>query len=192
MKLKRLISNSVTIIMFLILILFFIAVITSKASGGEPSIFGYQLKTVLSGSMEPDIKTGSIIVVKPGGDMKRFKKGDIITYKTGDDVVVTHRVIKVLKDGNEVSYQTKGDNNKTVDMTPVPSNMVVAEYTGLTIPYLGYLADYTKTKTGSALLLILPGILLVLYSGISIWRTLSQLENKIRKSSDADNIEKPI
>ncbi|AIM15344.1 signal peptidase [Bacillus sp. X1(2014)] len=192
MKLNRLISNLVTIIMFFILILILFAVISSKVSGGEPSIFGYQIKTVLSGSMEPGIKTGSIIVVKPGGDMKRFKKGDIITYKTGDDVIVTHRVTKVLKDGNEVSYQTKGDNNKTVDMTPVPSNMVVAEYTGLTIPYLGYLADYTKTKMGSALLLILPGILLVLYSGISIWKTLSQLEKKISKSSDGDNIEKPI
>lgn len=34
---------------------------------GEPQVFGYQLKTVLSGSMEPEIKTGSIIAVKPGG-----------------------------------------------------------------------------------------------------------------------------
>ena len=55
-------------------------VISSKTSEGAPQILGYQLKTVLSGSMEPGIKTGSIIAVKAGGDMTRFQENDVITF----------------------------------------------------------------------------------------------------------------
>ena len=52
-------------------------VISSKASGGEPQVFGYQLKTVLSGSMEPAFNTGSIIAVKPSRRSNNFKREGI-------------------------------------------------------------------------------------------------------------------
>lgn len=75
-------GNIITILLFLLLMLTLFVVISSEVSGGEPQVFGYQLKTVLSGSMEPEIKTGSIIAVKPGGEMTRFKKGDVISFIT--------------------------------------------------------------------------------------------------------------
>ncbi|MDQ1145370.1 signal peptidase [Bacillus sp. SORGH_AS 510] len=187
---KKWASNIVTTILFILLIVMIFVVISSKASGGEPQAFGYQLKTVLSGSMEPGIKTGSIIAVKPGGDMTRFKNGDVITFKSEDNVIVTHRIDKVLKNGDQISYKTKGDNNKTEDLNPVLSNNVIAEYTGFTIPYLGYFADYTKSKTGGALLLLLPGLILLGYAGFSIWKTISQLEGKMNKSIEVESSNK--
>ena len=189
---KKWTSNLITILLSLVLLLMLFIVISSKASGGEPQAFGYQLKTVLSGSMEPGIKTGSIIAVKPGGDMTRFKKGDVISFKSEDNVIVTHRIAKVIKNGDQVSYQTKGDNNKTADLNPVLSNNVIAEYTGFTIPYLGYFADFAKSKNGSAILLLLPGLLLLAYSGFSIWKTVSQIEQKNNKSTDKDTIKKSV
>lgn len=188
---KKWTSNIVTTILFFVLIVMLFVVISSKASGGEPQAFGYQLKTVLSGSMEPGIKTGSIIAVKPGGDMNRFKKGDVITFKSEDNVVVTHRVAKIIKNGDQVSYQTKGDNNKTEDPNSVISNNVIAEYSGLTIPYLGYFADYTKSKTGSALLLLLPGLFFLAYAGFSIWKTVSLIESK-GKTGEIESTDKSI
>lgn len=179
-------SNLVTIVLFLIFVLVLFLVISSKASGGEPQIFGYQLKTVLSGSMEPGIKTGSIIAVKPGGDMTRFKEGDVITFQEEGNILITHRVTEVINNGNQVMYRTKGDNNNAEDLNPVLSNNVVAEYNGFTVPYIGYFIDFAKSKNGSVLLLILPGVLLLGYAFYTIWQTLRLIESKGSTTIAAD------
>ncbi|XQY90594.1 signal peptidase I SipW [Metabacillus sp. HB246100] len=188
-KMKKLASNMVTGVLFFALILMVFVVVTSKASGGEPQIFGYQLKTVLSGSMEPGIKTGSIIAVKPGGDMSRFSEGDVITFKQEENVLVTHRITETIKNGDQVMYRTKGDNNDSEDMEPVLSENVVAEYNGFTIPYVGYFMDFTNSKNG-AFLFIIPGILLAIYSAFTIWSALSQIEALNKK--DSSNVEKIV
>jgi signal peptidase I len=156
-------------------------VIVTKFSGGEPEVFGYQIKTVLSGSMEPDIQTGSIIAVKTVEDGSKFKKGDVITFMADENKLVTHRIIDVKKTKNGVAYTTKGDNNNAADSSPVLADNVVGEYTGVTIPYLGYAASFAQSPNGSVFLLIVPGILLLCYGGFSIWRTLAQLET-VKKS----------
>lgn len=154
------------------------AVISSKASGGEPQLFGYQLKTVLSGSMEPGIHTGSIIAMKQGGDMKRFVKGDVITFHMDEKTIVTHRVAQVIKRDGKIYYETKGDSNKSTDMNPVSSDQVIGEYTGFTVPYIGYFTEFAKSKEGNAILMIIPGILLLAYSVFTVWKALSKLEIK--------------
>jgi signal peptidase I len=184
-KVKKWTSNIITGILFAVLIFMVVVVVSSKASGGEPEAFGYQLKTVLSGSMEPGIQTGSIIAVKPGGDMTRFEKGDVITFHQEENMLVTHRVAEVIKNGDQVMYRTKGDNNKTEDLNPVLSENVVAEYTGFTVPYVGYFMDFTNSKNG-AFLFIIPGILLLIYSGFTIWRAISQIEVKPKKTDTAE------
>ncbi|WP_226536403.1 signal peptidase I SipW [Fictibacillus halophilus] len=173
---KKWVSNIVTTILFLTLISTAFVVISSKASGGEPSVMGYQLKTVLSGSMEPGIQTGSIIAIKPGGDMTRFKKGDVLTFKESEDKLITHRVLEVKGTGENTQYITKGDNNDAADLSPVLAANVVGEYNGFTIPYIGYLLNTAQSKMGSALLLILPGILLLLYSAVTIWKAIKEVE----------------
>src|SRR5690554_6637494 len=108
---KKIASGVLNTVLFAALILLVFVVISTKASGGEPEVFGYQLKTVLSGSMEPEFKTGSIIAVKPGGDMTRFQEGDVITFMEGDNKLITHRIVDVVESGEHVMYETKGDNN---------------------------------------------------------------------------------
>ncbi|MDY0393706.1 signal peptidase I SipW [Virgibacillus halophilus] len=176
-KAVRWINNTVSLFLAALLILVASIVIISKASGGEPQAFGYQIKTVLSGSMEPDIKTGSIIAVKPGGDMTRFKKNDVITFTSDENILITHRIVKVMPSGNNVRYQTKGDNNDGPDMNPVMSQNVVAEYTGFTVPYVGYALHFLQSKNGAWLMLI-PGFLLMIYSGVTVWRALSEVEKE--------------
>lgn len=150
-------------------------VITTKASGGEPELFGYQLKTVLSGSMEPGIQTGSLIAVKLDVDKTSFKENDVITFMEEDDRLVTHRIVEVIQSGENVLYRTKGDNNNAPDMNPVLSENVVAEYTGITIPYLGYFINFAQSQNGAFLMLI-PGVLLICYSIFTIWRALAALD----------------
>lgn len=154
------------------------AVISSKASGGQPIILGYQLKTVLSGSMEPGIQTGSIIAIKPGRVMSRFQKGDVITFNASENKLITHRVAKVEGKGKNLRYVTKGDHNDAPDPDRVLPSNVVGEYRGFTLPFVGYGMNFAQSKNGAALLLVLPGILLLIFSGITIWKAIQEIDRK--------------
>lgn len=185
-KILSIVSNIVSTILFITLICLAIMVVIAKASGGEPELFGYQIKTVLSGSMEPGIQTGSIILVKTGGDMTRFQENDIITFME-EDRLVTHRIIEVIKNGEQTLYRTKGDNNNAPDMNAVMSENVVAEYTGITIPYIGYFVNFAQSKNGAFLLLV-PGLILICYSIITIWQAIAAL-NVIQSRETVSRIE---
>ncbi|QUL55382.1 signal peptidase I [Paenibacillus tritici] len=176
-KIASTIASTLILMVFLVLIT---AVVISKASGGEPSFFGYQIKTVLSGSMEPGIQTGSVIAIKPGGDMTRFQKGDVITFTNPDNILITHRVVEAELNSalGEASYTTKGDNNDAADSAAVSSTNVVGQYAGVTIPYVGYAMNFAVSKAGSVVLMIIPGLLLLLYALYSSWKAVAALENK--------------
>ncbi|MBU9712108.1 signal peptidase I [Bacillus tamaricis] len=184
MKAAKLWANRIISgILFISLIILTVLVISTKASGGEPQFFGYQLKMVLSGSMEPEFKTGSIIAVKPGGDMTRFQPGDIITFMHERDLIVTHRIEEVIHSGDHVLYRTKGDSNASPDTNPVLSENVLAEYTGFTIPYIGYVANFAQSKEGGALLLIIPGLFMLFHAAATISQGITELE-KGKKEQD--------
>ncbi|MEH7276383.1 signal peptidase I SipW [Neobacillus vireti] len=172
----KILSNFITGILFLLLIFMIFVVVSSKASGGEPNFLGYQLKTVLSGSMEPTFMTGSIIAVKPVENAAELKKDDIITFKESEGKLITHRIVEVIKNSDQTMFVTKGDNNEDKDSNAVMSQNVVAEYSGFTIPFVGYFMDYAKSKNGTALLLILPGLLLLAYSGITIFKAIKEID----------------
>lgn len=184
MKLKKALKttgNILSNILFGVLLLMLIFVIVLKISGDDANIFGYQLKTVLSGSMDPTFETGSVITLKTGGDMTRFQEDDVITYYMEDDVLVTHRIIEVKNGGKQ--YITKGDANDGADLTPVLQENIVGMYTGLTVPYVGYLFTFANTNEGAALLLIIPGIFFLGYSIIIIRRTVKQVKLLIDKKN---------
>ncbi|ASK62045.1 signal peptidase I [Virgibacillus phasianinus] len=179
--LKKWLGNTVTTLLFILLLFMAFVVISSKVSGGEPSILGYHLKTVLSGSMEPTFQTGSIIAVRPVEENTTLKKGDVITFKKDKTTTVTHRIYEVKGTNTQPKYITKGDNNKNHDTEPVLPRNVEAVYTGFTVPFIGYFIHYAQSKEGTALLLVLPGILLIIYSIITIWKTLKRLEDPKEK-----------
>ncbi|MBS4197223.1 signal peptidase I SipW [Lederbergia citri] len=182
-KVLKIISNVITAILFINLLVMAFLVVSSKASGGEPQALGYQLKTVLSGSMEPTFMTGSVIAVKPLNSKEKtdLKQGDIITFMDDEKILITHRIVGVEVSGDQVMYETKGDNNNATDMDLVLSDNVVAKYADFTIPYIGYFINIAQSKEGSAILLIVPGMLLLGYAGFSILTALREIELKIIK-----------
>lgn len=158
-----------------------ITVISARASGGEPQLFGYQFKTVLSGSMEPTFKTGSLILVEKLQSTTDLNKGDVISYYQDENNVVTHRIIDVISQGNSTMYQTQGDNNVNPDTNLVLSDNIIAKYSGITIPYLGYLLQFMGSPIGSALLLIIPGLMLIGYAIIIIRSAFKEMEEKTKQ-----------
>lgn len=179
-------NRFVTSILMILLVSVAGMVLSTKLTGGEPEVFGYQLKTVLSGSMEPSIQTGSIIAVKSIGEEEKatFQTGDVITF-TEENRLVTHRISDVISTDSGVHYTTKGDNNHAPDSNPVLAENIVAEYNGFTIPYVGYFLHFAQSPNGSILFMIIPGVLMLGYSLFTIWNTLRQVEEK-HKSKTLD------
>lgn len=169
-----------SIVIYGLLICMVITVISAKISGGTPKIFGYEMMTVLSGSMEPGIKTGSVIAVKSNYDSAKLQKGDIITFKAADNphTLITHRIIEIKKVQGAVQFITKGDNNDTQDRSPVTTGNIVGVYSGFTLPIAGKLLAFIQSAQGAIFLMIVPGVLMIMASVISIWRAISKAESK--------------
>lgn len=178
-------GNLIATVLFIVFVILACMIVFAKVSGQEPNFFGYQMKTVLSGSMEPSIETGSIIFIEQTEIDAPLKEGDVITFQTDENILVTHRIVEA----NGEEYITKGDNNNGIDVNPVLAQHVIGKYTGWTIPYLGYLLGYANTKLGSALMLILPGLFLIGYAFITIGRSLKQVENSVNKETIVQNDE---
>lgn len=111
-----------------------------------PRLLGCQTMAVLSGSMEPEISVGSIVITKEA-EPSLIEVGDIITYRLSGNTMVTHRVIE----NDTVSGQLilQGDANDTPDASPVAYSNVVGKV-ALHLPLLGYLSIYIKTPLGIA------------------------------------------
>lgn len=186
--LKRILSNVLNVVLFLSLIAMALLFIISKASGGSPEIMGVQIKTVLSGSMEPTFKTGSIIAIKPVEDTTTLLENDVITFLREDSSIVTHRVIQVIKSGDNTMYQTKGDNNEAIDGQYVLAGNVIGKYTGFTIPFLGYFIEFTRSNKGTAILLIIPGIILLIYSAMNIMSIVRLLDPKKDNNQEVESV----
>lgn len=126
-------------------------------------IFGLQVFTVLSGSMEPTYHTGSLIYVKKV-DPYAIEPGQVITFMLDENTVATHRVVGVVpdeEDSSVIRFRTKGDANETEDGGLVHYKNVIGTPV-FTIPYLGYVANYIQHPPGMYVAIAAGAVLLML------------------------------
>lgn len=102
-------------------------------------IKGVQVLTILSGSMEPKIPTGSIVCVVPE-DYNNIKVGDVISYKENSQIKVTHQVIQIDKGKKELT--TKGIANNVAD-SPISSSKIIG-VVKFYIPCPSFLSSYVN------------------------------------------------
>lgn len=122
-----------------------------------PRLLGWQLETVLSGSMTPTLGVGSVAAIEPV-DPAAVRPGDVITYRDGDHLT-THRVVDVHA-GAERSFVTKGDANEDNDPTAVEADAVVGRVL-FDVPLLGHLTQLLRDPLAFLLLAALPGMVFV-------------------------------
>ncbi len=119
------------------MIMAFVSVIVLKASG-------YQLYTVMSGSMEPVLPVGSVVLVEPAS-YDEIGVGDDITFVVGEqEVVVTHRVIE--KDDENQTVTTQGVANDVPD-EPIPQEAIIG-IVRADIPAIGKALYFLSTMQG--------------------------------------------
>lgn len=127
--------------------------------GEAPSIAGYTVFCITTGSMEPTYPVDTLILVKKT-DPSEIKVGDVISFYSSDPAldgaVNTHRVTEVQVDGTQRTFKTKGDANNIADTYDTDANAVLGKVVGSSI-ILGKLARLMANP-----LLFIPVILVPL------------------------------
>lgn len=135
-----------------------------------PRVFGHQVLIVRSGSMEPAIMTGSVVVVQPVSP-NALKVGDVITFEPADGTgkVVTHRIVEVVEESSAPTFRTKGDANNALDAFPVRYVNTGWRVIG-SVPYAGYLFNTLSRPEARAVLVGVPALLLGASFLRDVWR----------------------
>jgi signal peptidase I len=150
--------------------------------------YGWQYDAVLSGSMEPKLAVGGLVVIRPV-DTQLLKTGDVISFKLPDiKTPICHRVIKIEDTTGGRVFHTKGDANEEPDLNPVPAAAVKGMET-FYLPYVGRLASLSKIGRErvnilgkgipKAVLVILP--LGLLFIGLSFKDALGEVLRPMQK-----------
>ncbi|MBQ7595932.1 MAG: signal peptidase I [Clostridia bacterium] len=149
----------ITVLVFILGLLIFGTVLKAK-EGQVPSILGFSVLKIRTGSMEPEYKTGSIIIAKKV-NTDSLKEGDVISfYATGKDIyerVNTHRIeeISYLSTG-ERQFVTKGDANPTVDNEPVFYKKVIGKVIINLGVFSGSIIGFLQNPTVILIFIVLP------------------------------------
>lgn len=181
-----------TALVILILLALFLAYYTistkvyeSRGEKFEPFV---SLYTIVSGSMEPNIKVYDVVISKKVKNPKDIKVGDVITFISSSSVskgmTVTHRVIEVKQDANGVSYRTKGDNNLSPDTAPAEFKNVIGKVI-LRVPQLGRVQTFISTQGGWLIVIVIPALIIIISDILKIFK-LTGVKNKIEKIDEED------
>ena len=122
-----------------------------------PITGNYKLMVVQSGSMMPEIKMGSVVMVKPADD---YRIGDVITFGDIGKDPTTHRIYDIKVVGGEIRYITKGDANNAPDQGEISEKEVIGKVL-FSIPFLGYAVDFAQKPLGFALIIIVPAAIII-------------------------------
>ena len=135
-----------------------------------PRFLPYQTYFVRSGSMEPTIQTGAMVVLTKV-DGSQLEPGDIITFENPDNtsVLVTHRIVEVENTEQGRMFVTKGDANGDVDSWRVPASGTGWKY-AFNVPIIGFVFGYLGTPQARLALLVVPAAILGLLALLDIWR----------------------
>ena len=108
-----------TIGQFILCLILIFFILLNIFSMNNKSLFGFRIYRVISGSMQPALQIGDVIIVKKSTN---YAERDIITYSNGL-TTITHRIIAINND----EVITKGDANE-VDDKPINKEQIVGKF----------------------------------------------------------------
>ena len=159
--------------------------------------FGNKALIVRSGSMQPAIKVGDLVVVQTqrgiltplsSAIISSYRKGDIVAFSSEKNakLFTTHRIVgKEVKDG-KVFYQTKGDANNAPDNNLVAEESVIGK-TVVRLPYFGRLFAFAKSNVGFPILVIFPALLVIILEIVNIYKEIRRQNRIIEVPAPKEN-----
>lgn len=137
-----------------------------------PMPFGFGAAVVLSGSMEPEMSVGDLVIVR---EKEEYQKEDIVVFQEAS-ILVVHRIIEL--NANELT--TKGDANNIAD-SPISVSDIKGKVI-FTLPFVGFVVEWLKTPIG-----IVATLALSIYLIIA-----SNQEEQSQRKKELDKIRKEI
>jgi len=141
---------------------------------------GVRVVSLITRSMEPEIKPGSIALTK---EQNSYKEGDIITYYEVNpnsgarlNSSITHRIISIKKIGEKETYITKGDNSSIPDPVGVEKKNVMGKVEKV-IPNLGWMLSFVRTPPGFGMFVVLP-FLIILFNELKHFKENVKIKKK--------------
>ena len=154
-KIKRIIVTVVYIILIPLLCYNISLIIQAVVNPNEtPSFFGIKTYVIVSGSMEPELEIGDMIVVK-NIDTSELEVGDIISFRQGQSIV-THRISRIIENDGEIEFVTKGDNNNAEDSGTISEDLVEGKVVSV-IPIIGKVSVLLQNK------IVIITVILIIY-----------------------------
>lgn len=143
----------------------------------------YGAYVIVSGSMEPIIKIRDAVIIKRVKE-DNIKIGDVVTYRSMDEafygILITHRIVNIEeRDGRKV-YITKGDNNETIDRSPVEFYQIQGKVV-MKVPKIGYLKYFLIDYYGWIIAVLIPSAAIVSYDIVKLFKRIK--DNGPEKSS---------
>src|SRR3989344_7399949 len=141
--------------------------------------FGNKALIVRSGSMQPAVGVGDLVIVHSKdstvtpapGIFPKYKVGDVVAFSGQKDAktITTHRVVNVEGKDGKIAYTTKGDANNAPDANPVGEDKILGK-AAFKIAGLGKIFALVKTKNGFLALVIMPAILVIIFEIMNVFR----------------------
>lgn len=145
--------------------------LTLLAALAVSCVAGYRSMTVMSGSMEPAIQTGDVVVNRPIAPLDA-RVGDVVTFREPGSGArfITHRVRRVSARAGKVTFVTKGDANTGTERWTIPADGEIGRVQ-FRLPHLGYALFWTRGRYAILGLVTIPALLLAAMTVARIWRS---------------------
>lgn len=192
-KAKKIFSRIMTVIsvaLFIFGVVVFVSVLNASA-GKVPSVFGFSVLQVKTGSMLPDYEIGTIVITK-NVDANDLQVGDVISfYSLDQDIsgeVNTHRIEKIEHGGDDNApyFTTKGDNNSQVDKQKVWPSQIVGKVVYNLGTVSGSVIGIFQNPNVIFFVIVLPLIFITFGEAVNLVTMIA--ESKSRKKEDGDDI----
>ena len=187
---RSFISFVATVLVFLLVFAVFWTVFNARRQGKIPTFFGYSFSIVVTGSMEPDIKVGELLIVKEA-DIKSVNVGDDIMFVSQSGVIkgeyVVHRVVEKGTDEKGDFLRTKGVHNSVVDVDAVRSGNFVGKAVFHSVFWgkiFGFLADSRTLMMIAVLVLVVPFVIKQIIKIVRIMKSKDDENEDTEKKND--------
>ena len=184
-KIGKIFSSAIIVVLIFCALFFVYYFISNTMYQKNPNskLPRFGLYTIISPSMEPNIKVYDTVVTMTT-DAKKLKVGDVISFISSSSIsrglLVTHRIINIVNASNgELAFQTKGDNNLTADSAVAMASSVVGKVV-FKIPQLGRIQFFIAQKSGWLIIVVLPALGVIVYDFIKLFKLLG-VNDKMEK-----------
>ena len=195
-KAGKIFSRIMAVLSALIFILGFTVLVSvlSASAGKAPSVLGFSVFQVQTGSMEPEIPVGGIVIVhktKPSS----LKVGDVISFYSNDMTISgqinTHRIVEIKdSDSGEKIFLTKGDANDSVDTAAVFEVDLIGKVI-LNVGTVGSSAlDVLRNPKIIFIFIVLPLIFITLGEAVNLAKLIAEYKFSDQKDEEDEKSSK--